>query len=197
LEQSILYGKTSDRKQARFLLCDYLLAAGNACRYRGHMQTALDYLEKALALARENQYEELYLKGLYVRGFTQFNRWTNWPEQQRDADLAGAIEDFMGAAILADGGRAGAYRAQDRQDSLAALHQIDEAGKLVSASGFENEGRFLRVDQEWYHIDKAEALIVSGMPGLALDELENVYIPSSALRGISVAYFLLKQLRLN
>lgn len=196
LEQAVLYGNTHQRAQGTLLLCHYLIASDNACRYRGHMENALAYLEKALALAHEHQqghsqYAFLFLKALYIRGFTRFNRWTN-TGQDRDTDLIGAIDDFnaatslmqqanypipdaMRAAILADGGRARSYRAQDRADSLAALRAVDQAGKLVSASMFANESQFLRVDTEWFHIDKAEALIAGGMPAMALEELDNVY----------------------
>lgn len=196
LEQVALYSAASQHAQATLLLCQYLIAAGNACRYQGHMKTALAYVEKALALARErqpddDQYAILFLKALYIRGFTLFNRWTN-AGQDRETDLVNAIEDFneaatlmhqacypippaMRAAILADGGRACSYQTQDRTDTLAALKSIDQAGNLVSASSFANDPQFLRVDTEWFHIDKAEALIAGGMPALALEELDNVY----------------------
>lgn len=196
LEQAVLYGTAPQRAQATLLLCQYLIAAGNACRYQGHMNIALAYLEKALALAHERRFDDtqyalLFLKALYIRGFTRFNRWTN-DGQGREADLVDAIADFneaatllhqarypiptaMRAAILADGGRACSYRAQDRADALAALKSIDQAGNLVSASTFANDPLFLRVDTEWFHIDKAEALIAGGMPVLALEELDNVY----------------------
>lgn len=196
LEQAAVYGGARQRGEALFLLCQYLIAAGNACRYQGHMEAALAYLEKALVLAQERQqddvqYASLLLKAFYIRGFTLFNRWTN-AGQGRDADLIGAINDFNAAAtllrqrtcsvssairtaILADGGRACAYRAQDRADALAALRSIDQAGKLVSANPLSNDPLFLRVDAEWVHLDKAEALIASGIPARALEELDHVY----------------------
>lgn len=192
LEQAVLYGPARQRDQATSLLCHYLIVAGNACRYQGHMKVALNYLERALALAREREYDDLLLKALYIRGFTKFNRWTNWPGDERDADLTDAMNDFAGAftllqhsrqpvsaalsaAILADGGRASSYQTQDRQDALVALRQIDQAGKLMHTGNFVNDEQFLHIDQEWYHIDKAEALIAAGMPGLALEELDYVY----------------------
>ncbi|MEO6890442.1 MAG: hypothetical protein ABI456_13740, partial [Ktedonobacteraceae bacterium] len=184
LEQAVLYGTAPQRAHATLLLCQYLIAAGNACRYQGHMNIALAYIEKALTLAHErkpddDQYALLFLKALYIRGFTHFNRWTN-AGQDREADLVDAIADFdeaatlmhqasyavpsaICAAILADGGRACSYRAQDRADTLAALKSIDQAGNQVSASTFSNDSQFLRVDTEWFHIDKAEALIAGGM----------------------------------
>jgi len=49
LEQVALYGITSQRAQGTLLLYQYLIAAGNACRYQGYMKTAQAYVEKALA----------------------------------------------------------------------------------------------------------------------------------------------------
>lgn len=192
LEQAVLYGPARQHDQVASLLCHYLIVAGNACRYQGHMKVALNYLDKALALARERGYDNLFLKALYIRGFTKFNRWTNWPGDERDADLTDAINDFTGAftllqrscqpvsaalsaAILADGGRANSYHTRDQQDARAALRQIDQAGQLVSSSNFTNDEHFLHIDREWYQIDKAEALIATGMPGSALEELDYVY----------------------
>ncbi|HEY1349469.1 MAG TPA: hypothetical protein VGF67_07595 [Ktedonobacteraceae bacterium] len=196
LEQAVLYGGVRQRAAITQLLCHYLLAAGNACRYQGYMQSALAYLKKALILAREHrqddpQYTFFLMKASYLRGFTQFNRWTN-AGQDRDADLCAAIADFKAAdalmrqaafpissairtAILADGGRAYACRARDRVDSLAALKNIDQAERLVGVNAYESDPLFLRVDAEWVHVDKAEALIAGGSPALALEELGHVY----------------------
>jgi hypothetical protein len=160
------------------------------------METALVYLKKALALAQERQQDDaqdtsFLLKAFYIRGFTLFNRWTN-AGQDRDADLSGPINTFNAAdtllqqgtysvstvtrtALLADGGRARAYRAQDRADSLAALRSIDQAGKRVSTNPLSDDPLFLRVDAEWVHLDKAEALIAGGIPAFALEELDTVY----------------------
>jgi tetratricopeptide (TPR) repeat protein len=195
LEHAVLYGNIHERSQTILLLCAYLSACGNALRYQGYMTAALEYLNKALKIALEYGYDDEYVKALYVRGFTYFNRWTNWRQGEGATDLVAALRDFTGAsdllkhvqernvllsaslkgAILADGGRALAYATHDRLENLKALHWVDRAGSLVSHSHFQHDPLFLRVDEEWYHIDKAEALLSSGLPGLALQELEQVY----------------------
>jgi tetratricopeptide (TPR) repeat protein len=195
LQDALLYGSEQQRPQTAWLLCHYLCVCGNVYRYQGYFSDALSFLNKALAVAREKRYEELYAKALYLRGFTHFNRWTNWQRKDNRSDLAAAINDFDAAqqmvneaagkkclfspslisAIFADGGRAHSYQVQDKQDRLNALRGIDRAGSIVSASGFQCSDWFLRVDVDWYHIDKAEAFLASGWPGSALDELENVY----------------------
>jgi len=74
-----------------------------------------------------------------------------------------------------DGGRALAYQAQDSQDRLTALRKIDKSGSIIAASNFADDEFFLRIDADWYHLDKAEAYISAGLPAAAMQELENVH----------------------
>lgn len=195
LEEAVLYSKEEQRSLAASLLGHYLLLAGNAYRYRGHIARAIEYLDKAFVLAHERNDEELLAKVHYVRGFTFFNRWTNQDTDDRTTLIA-ALQDFNAAeqmvceaqragtnrafspslitAILADGGRAAAYNATTQKDCLAAAHKVERAGKIVCASHFSPDTHFLRIDKGWWHIDKAEAFLAGGWPDLAIEHLESM-----------------------
>jgi tetratricopeptide (TPR) repeat protein len=201
LQDVLLYGKKEQRDQIAVLLCKYLLLCGNIHRYQGYFSTACAYFKHALTLAKEKDYYELFTEARYLRGFTFFNKWTLWQDAGDRADLVSALRDMNAAqeliasarkrnrfisqslrsAILADGGRTQAYLAQDNQDRLRAINQIDQGGRIVSASGFQNHEDFLRIDEDWYYIDKAEAFIACGWPKAALNELENVQRGDAAL----------------
>jgi len=58
---------------------------------------------------------------------------------------------------------------------LDALNTIDRANRIVTASNFCHHPGYLRVDQEWVLMNKAEALLASGSPGSAIEALEPIY----------------------
>lgn len=193
LQDALLYGKEEQRSHIASLLCNYLIICANIYRYQGYFTNALRYFNRALTLAKERNYYELYTKALYLRGFTFFNRWTLWQHGQTGTDLLLAQRDMeaaqkyigtykqkiafsqpLQAAVLADGGRAQAYAVQDNQDRLAAIRRIAVGCKIVSASSFQEDPYFLRIDADWCILDKAEASTVCGWPGSALQELEQV-----------------------
>jgi tetratricopeptide (TPR) repeat protein len=193
LQDVLLYGKEEQKQHIAPLLCNYLIVCANLYRYQGYFTNALRYFNRALTLSKERNYYELYTRALYLRGFTFFNRWTLWQHGQSGTDLLLAQRDMdaaqkyiaaykqkiafsqpLQAALLADGGRAQAYAVQDNQDRLAAIHRIDEGCRIVSASRFQEDPYFLRIDADWCFLDKAEASTVCGWPGLALQELEQV-----------------------
>jgi hypothetical protein len=196
LEEALIYGGHQQRSQVRHLLCHYLLAAGNILRYQGYFVSSFTFLNKALALAQELDDDELRTKALYLYGFASFNRWTNRQnEEEYHPDLLKAVQAFdqastlikeatsgsvqlpasLTGAILADGGRARAYAAQDQRGRLDALNTIDRASRIVTASDFRHHPGYLLVDTEWVLMNKAEALLASGSPGSAIEELEPIY----------------------
>lgn len=195
LQKALLYGKSEQREAMALLLCQYLILSGNVHRYQGYLTTAITYFDDALALANERGYNKLYAKASYLRGFTYFNEWvSSGQEREAQQKLVAAISDFhaaqqyisllsqpLQAALLADSGRALAYQSQDTRDRLEAMSRIDQAEKLVNATGFENEAHFLRIDTDWVLLDKAEAYLKSGWPSSAIEELSNVYKGDASL----------------
>jgi hypothetical protein len=181
LQDALLYGKSQQHQQVSQLLCTYLISCGNVHRYQGYFKYALEYLHKALLLTKERNFDHLYTKTLYMIGFTLFNRWSQ-NTTNRD-DLLNAIHYLSAAqerlahtdcalegAILSDLGRALACNRQDDQDKSTAMDILDRAEKVV---GRDYSEEFLRVDEEWYHIDRAEALLAIGWPGSTLETVES------------------------
>jgi hypothetical protein len=188
LQDAFLYGNNKSREQRGALLCNYLILFGNIRRYQGCV-SALNCLNKAVALAKGEGYHELRAKALYVRGYTYLDRWTLLRKTD-STDLVHALNDFSAAhhlidtyklgdsslesAIFAEWGYALAHTAQDQQDKKNALDKIEKAGRIVNANGYQRDWYFLNVNTEWYLIDKAEALIAFHWPKSALSELTNV-----------------------
>jgi tetratricopeptide (TPR) repeat protein len=75
---------------------------------------------------------------------------------------------------LAEWGAASASIASDREDRKQALDKIDQAGTIVSASGFKQDPYFLDINTEWYLIDKAEAFVKVGWPNSAREVLSDI-----------------------
>jgi tetratricopeptide (TPR) repeat protein len=149
---------------------------------------------KLLPLLKKKKYWELYAKALYMRGWVYLDQWSFLGSE---ADLKEAQEDFgrayktverlgisgpLKGAILAEWGSALASTASDREDRSKALAKIDQAGTIVSASGFKSDPRFEDVNTEWYLIDKAEAFVKVGWPNSAHEVLSEIKKDSSRKR---------------
>lgn len=188
LQEELIYGETQRKEQITPLLCHYLFLYANLCRYRGYYTSAILYLNKLVHLAKEHAYHELHAKALYLRGYTFFDKWD---VHQEGADLTYACNDFEAAqevigtalrckqsiclplqsALLSGQGLAQSYRAQDEQGRLKAIHTIDKGGILVDSRDFMLDDCFFRVNEEVYHLDKAEAFLSVGWHKSALREL--------------------------
>ena len=188
LQHGLLYGFPQQKKQVARILCQYLIAAGNAHRYQGYFSTGIEYLEKAVALAHEKQQRDLYVQAIYLRGFTHFNQWTTHMKLE-DPLLASALQDFQCAehlvathplnpalvtAIFSDSGRAHSYHVQDAQDRIAALKRIERGEKSVQLIEPSHSEQFLRIDMNWVDIDHAEMLLALGWYKPALEVLEQI-----------------------
>jgi hypothetical protein len=188
LQDAFLYGSNRGREQTGALLCNYLILFGNIRRYQG-CASALNYLNKAVALARGQGYHELSAKALYLRGYTYLDRWILLRKTNR-TDLDHALNDFRAAhhlvdtyklgesslesAICAEWGYALAHTAQDQRDRKSALDTIEKAGRIVNANGYQRDWYFFNVNTDWYLIDKADTLLALNWPKSALSELNNV-----------------------
>jgi hypothetical protein len=189
LQNTLLYGSSYERETISSLLCEYLIATGNTYRYHGYFSTGIEYLDKAITLAQEKAYADLQIKALYIRGFALFNQWTtnlhrNHPallHASRDfataAQLAAtskvALSPSLRTAIATDGGRAQSYRTQDIQDRRLVMKSIDSGAEHARQIQAQHIEKFLRVDAEWVHITKAEALIGCGWYREAITVLDH------------------------
>jgi transcriptional regulator with XRE-family HTH domain len=194
LQETLLYGDKGKRDQYSLLLCDYLILYANICRYQGYYVSAIQYLNKAAKLAKEQKNYNLLAKAFYLRGYAFFDKWDSQPEKEDRTDLLHTLNDFAAALRAVDLGRASgqyvsqpvlaatlsghglaqAYNAHDAQDRRNALTRMDSMVKVIQASDFQHDEYFFHVNDEWHHMDKAEAFLAVGWPRSTLEELADV-----------------------
>ncbi len=194
LQEAVIYGSSRQRDQIAFLLCHYLVLYGNIRRDQGYSESAIVFLEKAIKLAHEKGYHDLEAKAHYLRGYAQFDVWGLQSDRTTDhKNLQCAMTSFQMAlecvkesqkksamngplhsAIVAELGLVQAYNAQSSQDKKNALQTVDKAGSLIQKREFYRDTLFLHVNEEWYHIDKAEAYVALQWGYEAVNELSNV-----------------------
>jgi tetratricopeptide (TPR) repeat protein len=192
LQEALLYGGTVQRETIALLLCQYLVLYGNIRRDQGYSDSAISYLDKAIAIAGEKGYSELGAKAYYLKGYAQFDKWGIQPDRMRGhTQLQCAIDSFQSAlslikenkkafngplnsAIVAELGLVNAYCAQSAKDQTMALNTIDAASTIMQKKDFHRDTQFMYVDDEWYHIDKAEAYVALHWGREAVHQLENI-----------------------
>lgn len=194
LQDAAIYGSSRQRDHIAFLLCHYLLLFGNIRRDQGYADSAILFLDKAIKLAHEKEYFDLEAKAQYLKGYAQFDKWGIQPDRMTErGQLQFATISFQSAlelakesqkkhglhgplksAIIAELGLVRAYNAQSSQEQKAALSTVDEASSIIQSREFHRDILFLDVDDEWYHIDKAEAYVALQWGREAVNELNNV-----------------------
>ncbi|SRR5579883_86760 len=194
LQETLIYGSTGQREQVGLLLCQYLILYGNIRRDQGYSDSAIAYFDKAVKLALEKHYDGLAAKALYLKGYAQFDIWGIQADRiQERTNLMQASLSFQTAlqwahesqkhagtngplmsAIAAELGLVQAYCAQTAEEKTCALRMIDQAGSMIQSHDFYRDPLFLHVNDEWYHIDKAEAYIALQWEKNAIAELENI-----------------------
>jgi tetratricopeptide (TPR) repeat protein len=179
LQDNLLYGTDQQKKTAAPLLSQYLLLFGNMHRARGDLSTAIAYLDRAITLAEEKKYLDVYAKALYLRGYTLYERWrTSLKSNEERTDFHAALCDLsvaegvargtswmaLNGAILGLKGTLLAYQTQDQHDRSQVVKVTREAGTIISSSSFRQDQYFLTIDKEWYHIGQAKAYAVYNAP---------------------------------
>ncbi|GLV54371.1 hypothetical protein KDH_12190 [Dictyobacter sp. S3.2.2.5] len=195
LQDQLLYGKMHTHADVALLLCQYPVLYGNIRRDQGYSDTAITFLDKAIALANERGYTELGAKAYYLKkGYAEFDKWGIQPDCLEDcANLYRAQTSFQAAlslakgsqnkngfhgplwsAVLAEAGLVHAYTAQSGTEKKQALQTIDDASSCIGRSDFQRDWQFMNVNAEWYHIDKAEAYVAVQWGKEALREIHHV-----------------------
>jgi hypothetical protein len=164
----------------------------------GYLISALFYLDKAVNLAKEKEYHEIYAKGLYLRGYCYNDIWRLSLDKERDyqyfirsledqeeaENLVNRQQDRFSSALCAasTGGMANglARVAQDAQDRSKALHMSDKEAAIISSTNFKHDPYFLQINKDWYSLGKAQIYLAFGSPKAALEILDTV--PEGDLR---------------
>ncbi|GER88948.1 hypothetical protein KDW_31100 [Dictyobacter vulcani] len=194
LQETLIYGTSRQRNFIALLLCQYLILYGNMRRDQGYSDSAITFLDKAIKLANEREYQELGAKAFYLKGYAHFDKWGIQDDKLKDRkQLQLATNSFQSAlmlarksqkkeafngplnsAIVAELGLVGAYSAQSEKDKTKALNTIDEASTIIQQPNFHRDKQFMYINDEWYHIDKAEAYVALQWGYEAIHQLDNV-----------------------
>lgn len=194
LQEALIYGDSRQGELITLLLCQYLVLYGNIRRDQGYSDSAISFLDKAIKLANEREYPELGAKARYLKGYAHFDKWGIQEDRLKDRkQLQLAITSFQSAldlvkksqnkrefngplksAIVAELGLVQAYSAQFTKDKTRALNTIDEASTIIQQNNFHRDKRFMHINDEWYHIDKAEAYVALQWGHEAINQLDNV-----------------------
>ena len=184
LHQAVLYSG-SQANSIKRLICGYQMTAGNMLRNQFHTDEATKHLTMAVILAKEEQYEDLYVKALIRRGVLFLDLGKIAPS--KDSAKAKhwftlALNDFEEArsyincvdlsqreSILLLAGATRAHLALDRTDTKQILKDLNAAGNVIHQSKANEQGI--------YYLDRASAFIASPVNKLhdtteAFDALE-------------------------
>lgn len=163
------------------LLCHYHLLMGMITCDQQDFDTSLGNRNRAIYLAKKIGDNRLYAAALRLGGETYLDKWEalSNPHALTNAlqyfDAACSLEHAMGpqlrAAVLLSAGHAHALAATCEVEKIQALRMIDQGGSIVRQGLVENEGYFLKLSKDRYHIVKGSALIAAGTPTDAVDEL--------------------------
>jgi hypothetical protein len=75
LQAALVYGSDQQKEPVTYLLCQYLLLAGNLQRAEGYLTSAIYYCDKAIKIAEEKNYYGLHAKTLYVKSRSFYQKW--------------------------------------------------------------------------------------------------------------------------
>ncbi len=193
LHDEALYKTGEDGKRLRQLVCGYQMTAGNILRDLLRVDEATEHLNKAVILARENQYEELYVSALVRRGvlFLDRGKVASYQDHTRaQRHFTAALRDFQEAqkhrdhvgassrgSIFLLTGTTLAHTASDAQDLSKALKDVNKA------EGYIQQGK--AKDKGIYYLDRASLFMASPLDKLhdlagtfeALEEAANSIHP--------------------
>lgn len=184
LENLILYTSTNQKRTMQRTLCNYLILIANMARDQKEYEIAISYLNNAAILAKENEHNDLYAAALYRRGYVYFDMWDIFRNSEylarsiKNYEAAKKLDRYVGSSlkgsILLEGGHAYAHTVLTNQDKNQSLKMLDQGGKIVQQSNFEqleDIEYFLKLSEYVYHNDKASAFLAFGWYNTAYDEL--------------------------
>jgi tetratricopeptide (TPR) repeat protein len=191
LQHASLFSTSSQKGQIERLLCEYLIGGANMQRAQGFLNSAIRYLDDAIALSEEKTFFDLEAKAHYLRGYCYYEIYGISSNKQAyqhtmlqaiiDAQIAvDRLEEakrkklcispsFAGAAYQQKG-EVLTYNVQDEADRTKSLGIIDQGGRIIT-NNTEKDPYFFSITPEWYHIGKAQAYIALGWSNSALNDL--------------------------
>ncbi len=168
LHDNVLYTNSIQKEQMKQLLCGYHMRRAEVARELSYNASALDHLNKAVILAREEKYSALEATALYRRGEFFFDSW-DFQVALKDFGRALALERFSvdGANVIPPQVKGRILNVQGLTEARIARTRVEmaEAMKLVDKSeqfiGPEVEDDIYALDltDVRYLLNRAKALV--------------------------------------
>jgi hypothetical protein len=174
LHDHVLYVNSDQKEQMKRLLCGYHMRRAEVAKELGYDGSALDHVNKALILAKEENYTDLTATAYYRRGEIYFDAW-NLQTALRDFKAAQSVETKQALTkqinrypippqvkgrILNVRGLTQARLAQSDVDLKEALRFVDLSERYISAEDDDNVNLCtLDLTGERYFINRAKSLL--------------------------------------
>lgn len=177
LHDNVLY--SSQSTEMKRLLIGYHLRRSEIARELFYNKTALDHLNKAVILARDEDFSDLEAAALYRRGefFYDTRNYTSALENLKAAqalDVSSVTPSFpipshVLGRIINVRGVVEANLAQSQQDMLKATKLIDSASKYITPV-IDPDLCTIDLEESRYYVDRAKAMIAPASYKLRIPE---------------------------
>ena len=192
LEHASVVGPSAQKDQSGRLLCEYLMAGANMLRAQGYLDSAIGYLNDALAILKEKIYLDLEGKAYYLRSYCNYEKWRISDNKQlcENYMLQSLVDSHLSVYCLEQANKnrlfvspslAGAayqqkgkiftHNVQDEADRTHSLAVLDQGGTIIT-NNEQKDPYFFDITPDWYHLGKAQAYIALGWSNSALKDLQ-------------------------
>jgi tetratricopeptide (TPR) repeat protein len=158
------------------LLCGYLLLLGDLAHSYMRFDTAVDHLSKAIAIAEEKQFYDLWAFALRQKGNVYEERGEitvglhghsaakadfsqAMVQLQMARSLEKKVQPIFKGLVLSCVGTAYAATAQDQHEFDGALKILENATKMIGKTADDLPLIHARFDEERYHLNRATAYL--------------------------------------
>ena len=160
LHDTVLY--SSEKQAMKRLLCGYHLQRAQVAKELSYTITALDHLNKAVTLAKEEEFLDWYATALYRRGGFYLDKWdiTRAKQNLFAAQKVMHVPPQVKGRILNVLGGTEARIARTHAEMAQAIHWVDLSEPYITEeNGDDREGVTLDLTQARYLKNRALALV--------------------------------------
>lgn len=168
LHENVLYVNSAQKEMMKRLLCGFHMRRADVAHELSYHTSALEHLNKAVILAREESFIDLEATALYRRGEYYFDNW-NFNAALKDFKAAQSLDrptiqgqhtipSQVKGRVLNVRGLTEARLAQNETDMKAALKWIDKSERF-SAPTAEDDIHMLDLTMPMYLTNRAKALV--------------------------------------
>ncbi|GCE47918.1 hypothetical protein EI42_05006 [Thermosporothrix hazakensis] len=143
LHNNVLYTSSPEKEKMKKLLCACHIRRAYLANELGLSSVALDHLDKAILLAREEGLKDLEIISLYRKGEFYFDKWdlkkgTPLLQAALDGAKAAALPTSIKGRILVIYGLACARQATGQKDVQHSIKMIEQSEHFIDGGRLEN-----------------------------------------------------------